>query len=174
MSTTTIAHFPKSISRSKYFDKDYRSWTDNAWTDCARYRERTDYYFHGAKIENKTGAGIGFQLIISGELKPNLNPNLTQAADFFSVRCTDIPSTPHRKSGIYRHPSDKETEATVMHKDQNSTFTGKGSNLDLLFDLLRLVRAGTILPEEDWDAEQITPKSKRETIPIDIGDLASA
>ncbi len=64
-------------------------------------------------------------------------------------------SYPTRQRGVYRHPGDETVTATLDREGGSYAFFGKHVSLERLYELLDLVRAGTIVPAESWDAPQV-------------------
>ena len=112
-------------------------------------KQLNDYYLKDLQLSRAKGRWC----IHLHDLTDPIPPIVKEFVDEISFY-DRIPSRPHRDIGIYRH---EDAEAQIDRNGDQFTYGLwiRGKRMENMLVLYRMIRAGTIAPTENWDAEQV-------------------
>lgn len=86
---------------------------------------------------------------VLSELTATIPPLVRNIVDEISL-CDSIPSCPSRIRGIYQY---EDVEATLDWCNNRNDYwlTMRGKNMENMYKLYRMIRAGKIAPTESWE-----------------------
>ncbi len=142
-----------SVYFSKAIEKDPSKFTKTTRVERSRRESRvvTELRFLGEQVFS-CAEGYYFTTYRDDQLA--LPEEMEREVTCCAVTAC-LPAYPRRARGVYRLPGDNTVEAELDASSSGLVFHARHRSVGKLYELLRLVRAGTIRPVEDWDAEQV-------------------